>query len=388
MRIHLIYPCGEAISCPQAIGRHLLDALKRVAPVCVHPLDATYTIFPEPGDILIGHPGWEPWHVFNRSVRQPGWARRIGIQPFCPGDPRLQAATDRVIGFCDRFLAICGKWWFDRTPDTLFRHWQPKLIHLDLAVDRQDFPCIKHEFAPAGKRRYLYIGHSAWYKQPEYLCALAKARPGQIGWIGKMRRRFRGPERLGQHDFTNPASRDLVAQYDFLLCVGSADANPTTILEAMSWGLIPVCTRESGYSGHPGIVNLPVDDLAGALAVLDDLQTRPAAELLRMQADNHRELTEHFHWPRLCAQVVEVVTASDSPGLLPRDRVDCLAMRLWELRSPNCWLRPRTLRHRFQRYVRNRCLGITEEENRPVTMPAQATSPAVDVPVPGTQPRR
>lgn len=365
VRIHLIYPCSDAISCPPAIGRKLREALNVIAPVTVHALDADYVITPGRGDILIGHPGWEPWHVFNRSVRQCGWARRIGIQPFCPGDPRLQAATDRVIGYCDVFLAICGAWWFARTEATIFTHWRPKLIHLDLAVDRRDFPPLKESFSAPGQRRFLYIGHSAWYKQPDYLCALARARVGQIAWIGKMRRRLRGPERLGVRDFANHEAQQDLKDFDFLLTVGNADANPTTILEAMAWGLVPVCTVQSGYAGMPGVINLPVDDVDAALAVLDRLQVMPDDALKAMQVENHRLLEQHFNWPRLCAQVVTAVSGNDCPALGAQSQAERLRMRLWELRSPNCWIRPRTIRHRLVHLLKKAYAGMIGQRNLP-----------------------
>ncbi len=354
MTIHLVYPCGDAISCPQAIGRHLRDHLARRDRVVVHDVGATYVIVPQADDVLIGHPTGEPWTVFNRSVRRAGWRRRIGIQPFCPGDARLQAFTDHVVGHCDRFLAICGSWWFARTGQSRFAHWRPKLVHLDLAVDRGDFPPVKTAFNPPGRRRFVYIGHAAWYKQPGYLCRLARMRPGTIAWIGKMRRRDRGPERLGRRDFRDPEAQREIAGFDFLLTVGNADANPTTILEAMAWGLIPVCTRESGYADMPGIVNLPADDLTSALAVLDRLQTTPESELFQWQRDNWAALDGHFTWPRFCAQVEAAIDDATSPAIDHPTLTTTLALRWHELRSPHRWLAPRPLRHLLRAHLRGK----------------------------------
>ena len=44
-----------------------------------------------------------------------------------------------------------------------------------------------------------------------------------------------------------------------MITLGSADANPTTILEAMAWGLIPVCSVQSGYEGFSSIRNISID---------------------------------------------------------------------------------------------------------------------------------
>ena len=39
-------------------------------------------IKPNPGDVLVGHPWYQPWTVFRRSSMQPGWKRIIGIMPY------------------------------------------------------------------------------------------------------------------------------------------------------------------------------------------------------------------------------------------------------------------------------------------------------------------
>ena len=351
MRFHVVYPCSDSISCPSAIGRHIRDCLAPLGPVIVHDFNADYTIEPKPDDILIGSPGWEPWHIFNRSVNKPGWKRRIGIQPFCPGDPRLQAATDRIIPYCDRFLAICGSWWFERTPESLFRHWSSKLEHLDLAVDCKDFPQIKLDFAPPGQRKFVYIGHSAWYKQPKYLCALAKLRPGWISWIGKMRSRYSGPARLGVRDFSHKEAQNELRQFDFLLTVGNADANPTTILEAMAWGLVPIATPESGYGDVTSVLPIHGNNLETAVQTLDQAQHMSEASLREIQSENNQLLVSHYNWDRFCSQIISAVTANDHLPMGMQTWQNKFRMRAWEIRSPYTWMRPRPIRHRIVKKV-------------------------------------
>jgi len=71
-----------------------------------------------------------------------------------------------------------------------------------------------------------------------------------------------------------------------MLTVGSADANPTTILEAMAWGLIPICTPTSGYMGIPSIPNVPVGNAATAAATVRRLLHVDESELVAMQTEN------------------------------------------------------------------------------------------------------
>ena len=57
-----------------------------------------------------------------------------------------------------------------------------------------------------------------------------------------------------------------------MITLGSADANPTTILEAMAWGLIPVCSVQSGYEGFSSIRNISIDCMDDAVATIKHLQ--------------------------------------------------------------------------------------------------------------------
>jgi glycosyltransferase involved in cell wall biosynthesis len=189
------------------------------------------------------------------------------------------------------------------------------MVHLDLAIDRADFPVIKRRFNPPGSRKFLYIGHDGWQKNPRYLEQIAKMMPDQtISWMGSGKN-LEGLKRLGRQDFGSAAARRLVASHDFVLTVGSFDANPSTILEAMSWGLIPVCTPTSGYSGYPGITNVPLDDPGEAVHILESLQQVPEAHLMSIQEANWQSLDTHFNWDRFSDQVLDAIRSDRSPSI-------------------------------------------------------------------------
>jgi glycogen synthase len=139
---------------------------------------------------------------------------------------------------------------------------------------------------------------------------------------------------MGQVDFGSKAGRDLIAGFDFMLTVGRADANPTTILEAMAWGLVPICTPTSGYRGIPSIPNVPLDDAAGAAAIVRGLLDTHESELVAMQAENWQMLDEHYTWDRFAAQVIAAIESNDSPALLPESLGRRLAFRFYDRTSP------------------------------------------------------
>jgi SAM-dependent methyltransferase len=223
-------------------------------------------------------------------------------------------------------------------------HWAPKIVHLDLAVDVGDFPPIKRRFGQEGRRRFLYVGHSGWPKNAHYLTEIASLMPdAEFAWIGSGAS-IRGLQRLGFQDFRTDEARKLVGDYDFLITVGKADANPATILEAMAWGLIPICTRESGYVGHEGIINIPLNNPAAVVDTLRRYLSLPEADLRRLQNTNWQAIREHFNWDRFVQQVINAIESSAAP------RVDALAPnRRWRmvvagLTSPRSLLSPSNVR--------------------------------------------
>jgi hypothetical protein len=334
--IHFIYPHGPSPACPHAIGVKLAERLRSRYRVLHYALPYPHAIVPQPGDILLGHPDAAAWSVFRRSLGLPGWSRRIGMSPFTQADSQY-SYLHRVIPRCDLFLTITGEFWFERIPSSDFAHCAPKMRHLDLAVDRADFPRLKHRFNPPGQRRFLYIGHAGAYKNLGYLDALARRMPGtRFGWIGDRKRPSWHPALAweGLRDFRRDDARELVASYDFLITVGRADPNPTTILEAMAWGLIPVCTRESGYHRESGVVNVPLDDDAGLDAVIARLQVMPEDELSRLQELNLARIGERFTWDRFATTVSDAIESDAAPAVA-RASLTARA-RLWrsELGTP------------------------------------------------------
>ncbi|TCP29377.1 hypothetical protein [Sphingomonas sp. BK235] len=319
--IHLVYPHRDRISAPDVIGRTLLNQLGRDQAIRAHDFDRTYRIDPEPGDILIGHAHPIAHTVFRRSVRRPGWARRILLEPF-NADWQQVGFIDAVIDQCDLFLAITGRYWFEDHDGPTAR-WKPKMVHVDLAVDRAQYPLLRTEVAPAGQRRFLYIGNDHPGKNLGYLDAIAGAwQEGTIDWAGRGAP-LRHVTSLGFVDFSTAAGRDIVSTYDFLITVGRADANPSTVLEAMSWGLVPICTPTSGYVDEPAIVNVPLNDVAGACAVLGQLQRAPSEEIIALRTAARTRLDTHYRWDRLVDQVRDAIASDASPILAPsthRDR--------------------------------------------------------------------
>ena len=330
--VHFVYPRDlSKRSSPFCIGNEVGDRLQQDYRVRFYGWRDKHRIEPEPGDVLLGHPHWRRDSVFERSVRQPGFARRILMAPYAD-DLRQVAFYDRHMDHCDLFLTITGNYWFKRIEASAVRRWQPKMRHLDLAVNRAHFPFVKQRFNPPGQRRFVYIGHTAHNKNVGYLSQLQRhCASVDISWIGKGRKRIPGVHVLGFMDLSTDASRARLAGFDFMITVGAMDANPTTILEAMAWGLIPVCTRQSGYEDSAGIVNVPLNDVDGAQAVFARLQASSDEELHALQAQGQARIDEHYRWDRFYAQVRAAIDGTESPAIRPATWKERLQIKAFDL---------------------------------------------------------
>jgi len=220
---------------------------------------------------------------------------------------------DDVIDRCDLFLAITGDYWFNNIKDGATLRWLPKMVQLNLAVDRAQFPKVKMAFNPAGSRKYLYIGNDHRGKNLSYLSSIAtRLTEYEFAWAGKGAT-YPGLKRLGYVDFSTAEGRQVAASYDFMITVGKADANPTTILEALSWGLIPICTETSGYSNEHGILNIPNDDVTSACSILSNLQFADASYLSSLTEAGSLLLESKYNWPKFLSVVLASLTSEASP---------------------------------------------------------------------------
>jgi glycosyltransferase involved in cell wall biosynthesis len=333
-RVHLIYPHGDRISTPDAIGRELGRRLAARYEVVYHDWWELGTISPEPGDVLLGHPHPDPRSIFRRSLRRPGWRRKLILCPFNHADLRQVAFVDPLIRQCDQLLAITGPYWYRTLNESRCSHWGPKLVPLEHAVDRHDFPPIKTAFNGAGQRRIVYVGHSGRGKGTPYLAQIAALMPEtEFGWIGGGKP-IPGLTAYGYQDFSSGPGKDLIRTFDFLMMTGNADSNPTTILEAMAWGLIPICTPTCGYEGIPGIANVPVGDARAAAAVVRRLVCAEDSELAALQAANWKLVDEYYNWDRFAADIGRAIESTESPALPPESLSRRLMFAYYDITSP------------------------------------------------------
>jgi hypothetical protein len=306
-RVHVVYPHGPSVATPDAIGRELGRHLRQRYEVTFHDWAGFERIPASPDAAIVGHAHPVPGTTFRRSVRQPGWGRRVLLQPFVTELDQI-GYIGGVVPNVDHFVAICGRHWERLLPTSFLRSIEPTFTQVDLAVDPEAFPLLVDEGRPPGDRSLVYVGRDVPMKNLGFLERIAECRPSwrvaRVGPPGKARPSI---EYLGPLDFGSSAGRELISSFDIMITVGRADANPTTVLEAMAWGLVPVCTAESGYEGYDGIANVPLGDVDRAVAVLDRLQEAPAAEITALRRANRARVEVQYSWDRFSAAVEEAI---------------------------------------------------------------------------------
>ena len=380
MTVHFVYNKGINLKTPDTILHELSQRLARRFHLKTYSIVERGTIRPSPGDILLGHPSrYARDSIFNRSFEQEGWARKIIFCPFSHAMPRDAAAIDPLVDRADHYLALCGPYWFDTMDASLLSHWRYKTMRCDLGINRNDYLLTKAGFNPPGRRRFLYIGNAGPMKGVDYFCALAEANPhlsfSWIGWQGPEQRpagtlrseygplehRLRsGPVvTYGGTNWRDRASTDLVASHDFLLTCGRSDSNPTTILEATAWGLVPVAPVQCGYYGDDWLLNIPLDDIAGASAILNALNMAPEAELIARRTAGLARLDSHYTWDHAAAQVMACISA---PAAQVPDDLD------WQTRKR---ANERALADVLRRYRHNQ--RLEDELHRVIDFPRAAT---------------
>ena len=146
---------------------------------------------------------------------------------------------------------------------------------------KKDYPFLKKKFNKKGERKFLYIGNNAIEKNLRYLKYLAgRLNTKNFSTIGA---KIDGIKNYGYLNLKSKKSRKIISGYDFLILTSKYDANPTVILEAISFGLIPVVTHECGFSNMRGIINLKLNNNYYNLNVINKLQKLNENKLKKIQ---------------------------------------------------------------------------------------------------------
>lgn len=293
--IHFVYPYDPArIAAPWSIGNHVSAGLRaRGYEVQQYDWEDRRTIVPQIGDVLLGHPHPTDGFVFRNGLVG-SWRRVVALAPF-NGSEANRVFTASWIERVDHFLAICGPHWAQQLP--------PHSSAVDMAVDRAAFPRVT-SFAEPGRRSIGYIGCTVTDKGTEYLAALSELVNAPIYHFGSGEVGGRVLE-CGYHDFCRS-----VPVADFVITTGRNDANPTSILEGCSWGMLAFCTPESGW-GEDVAIHVPLDDVDAAAALVNNWLALDSFVLEGRRSEVDAALPR-YSWDRFVDKVVEAISGGNA----------------------------------------------------------------------------
>jgi hypothetical protein len=293
---------------PVTIAARLYQALRARGRTLLYDWTERVPVRATGQDVLVGHPypgdGARAW---NRACLEAKAGVRIALLPLSHRMAEANAFLDPYVARVDAILGIMGPYWWETWRQGPFAHWAEKITPLDMAIDVARFPRVKGTFNPPGRRTFLYLGGEGAQKGTHLLSILfGLARRHRCVWVGTGRP-IPNVEHRGFAALTPGYVRRLFEECDVLVTMGVSDANPTTILEAMAWGLPVCCTPESGYHRMPELTSLSTTDMAHNLAVLDRMQDAPEAELLAQADLARRRVEADFGWDRFLATALSCV---------------------------------------------------------------------------------
>lgn len=314
-------PWQHPIRAPHSITHNLIDAIRaRGHDVRLYSLYEHTVARIERGDIFIGQPvpsGGFPaqsdsddiFSVTSRTIREFPSERNFVIMPYAHDKQYSTFAkdlfrTNEAAGGGAIFIGgkIWERNWKEQSP--LADLGDLRKIHLtEMAIDAGEYPVVKTSFNPKGKRKYFYIGHTAWYKNTSQLEQIASAMP-EHSFVHIGGGEIRGWENRGFASLTPDYMRTLAEECDIFVNVSTADPQATTIVEQMCFGFAIACTPETGYD-YPAVATLRTTDTEHNVRILLDLQHADEKDLLACARENRKIAEEKHGWAQFTNKVLD-----------------------------------------------------------------------------------
>lgn len=177
-------------------------------------------------------------------------------------------------------------------------------LHVIMGINEPDYPLVKKSFNPKGKRKFIYIGHNAWYKNPKELENIAERMPQyEFAHIGAGE--IKGWKKLSTFESLTPAfMTKLAREYDAYVSVSKSCPGTTAILEQMCFGLVVAATPETGYE-YSSLIKLSKDDTEFNTKALEDFQNADESDLFDRIKENRKVAKDLHNWERFTSSVID-----------------------------------------------------------------------------------
>jgi len=318
MKIHFAYfgdPLNDgSIHTPETIANRMYRYLEKRAEVQYYNfMDFTTTPDVAPDDIILGHPHPWPGLFIERFFKEKCKARYL-IWPLHSRIPEINRFSIPYAKQADKLFTISGPYWIDTLSETEFAFMLPKIIRLDNSVDaNQDiWQLAKKNFNPKKQRGLFTMGRSGPEKGTTELFKLLSKTNCPLMVAGE----FSGDDLnilkdrpnttiIGKmHWWNEQLKADIINRCDFFVNMSVSDASPTTVLESMALGLIPITTKECGYQ-YDSFLPFNLGDETFNLNSLSHAQEIEEEDLKILQVKNRKLIEEVHNWDRFCSTVWE-----------------------------------------------------------------------------------
>jgi len=307
----------KPLAAPASIAYNLINALKSKSNLKLYDYRQRTFCKLEKSDILLFHPcaimkdGHPISPDFNTIGLQSLIKNNVGnkymIIPYNHDINQIEwlkpvLLKNKISGL----IAITGKYWSESWNKSPLFNYVDNICFVEMGIDTEDYPLIKTEFNPPGKRKFLYIGKTGNIKNTSELENIAKNVPGfEGGYISNGK--ISGWKKIsGFVDLTPKVVSKLAQEYDIFLNVSTFDAQATTILEQMCFGFPVACTQESGYS-YKSIIRLDPYNTKFNCEQIKFIQNMPSVELLKLSIANRKIVKNNHNWDVFVKKITKFI---------------------------------------------------------------------------------
>ncbi|MES2437244.1 MAG: hypothetical protein V4519_04520 [Patescibacteria group bacterium] len=308
--IDALIPWKKPLRSPHASSRNLLHHFKKLGKVKYYSLYEKGVIKLAPDDIFLGQivpdggftydsrPQTDDHaSITSRTLREnPDNHNKYLIIPFANDKALWGWSKDIVENHADKVVLIAGEIWTRNWKDGVYPSLDLKnVVRIDNGIDPLEYPIIKKSFNKPENRKFLYIGHTAFYKNTKELERIAEQMPGFVGGhigLGNVK----GWKKIADFaDLTPEFMTKIAEEYDIFVTTSSADAQATTIMENMCFGFPIACTPETGYE-YPSIVKLDTTNTEANIKALTMLKNMSEPELKALVDENLKVIQKFHTW--------------------------------------------------------------------------------------------
>jgi glycosyltransferase involved in cell wall biosynthesis len=314
---------NSPIYAPYSITYNICKKLNKKFNIRLYSIFDNRNLILKTNDIFLGHPwpdfkdyqnGNNSWKSYDKNqitnkliVRYPNDKRVYIICPFNHSIEQI-GWIEPLLSNIFNFVALSGDIWINTLKNfPLFEKFN-NVFNINMSIDQKHYPHIKKEFNKKGERKFLYIGRLSKEKNIKLLEYLASSIENFNGGFISDGDIIEGWHKISSfRDLKPDFMREIALEYDVFVNASDYDAQATTILEAMSWGFMILCTKETGYT-HDSIFELKLNDNIFNSNMIFKIQTMDDLNFKTMQNTNFKLLKDKYSWDVFSDNLENILT--------------------------------------------------------------------------------